>query len=159
MGGDPADCERVRPVFESFGGLIVRLGGIGAGQRAKLVNNALLTAILELTQAAREGGAALGLDTAALDAVIAVSSGRSFGHEVLRRTPDLASLAGGAALLRKDLALLRQLTEAGDVDLRGLLNAGDAFIARFPTGTKTTGQIEDRDAEKDTEAAKIAKAD
>lgn len=42
MGGPEADCGRARPVFASFAAMIVRLGEIGAGQRAKLVNNTLL---------------------------------------------------------------------------------------------------------------------
>ena len=44
IGGDEEVVAAARPIFETFGGLIVRVGGVGAGQTAKLVNNALMAA-------------------------------------------------------------------------------------------------------------------
>jgi 3-hydroxyisobutyrate dehydrogenase len=38
-GGDAGTFERVRPLFETVGGLVVHVGGPGAGQTAKLCNN------------------------------------------------------------------------------------------------------------------------
>lgn len=130
MGGASADCERARPVFDAFGGLVVRLGGIGAGQRAKLVNNALLAAILDMTQTARETGRALGLDPASLDAVIAASSGNSFGHGILRSLPGLGAFAAGAALLAKDVRLLAALADESGIDASTLLTPGTRFTTR-----------------------------
>lgn len=42
VGGDPAGLERMKPVFESFSTTIAHMGGTGAGQIGKLINNALL---------------------------------------------------------------------------------------------------------------------
>ncbi|MET0361289.1 MAG: NAD(P)-dependent oxidoreductase, partial [Sphingobium sp.] len=95
MGGSEVDCARVLPVFRSFGELIVRLGPVGAGQRAKLLNNTLLAAILDATQDARETGVALGLDLAALDSMLAESSGNNFGLQILRSLPSLAAFVNG----------------------------------------------------------------
>jgi 3-hydroxyisobutyrate dehydrogenase len=133
MGGTDQDCARAEPVFRSFGRLIMRLGDVGAGQRAKLVNNALLAAILDVTQDARETGAALGLDPAALDAVLAASSGNSFGLQVLSRLPDLCALANGARLLRKDVGLLQALCDGSGLMSPPMIAAGTRFLDRFDT--------------------------
>jgi 3-hydroxyisobutyrate dehydrogenase len=42
VGGDEKDVERVRPLFEVMGKTIVRQGGPGAGQHAKMVNQILI---------------------------------------------------------------------------------------------------------------------
>lgn len=106
-GGDEAAFAACRPVFETFGKLIVLLGGVGAGQRAKLVNNALLAANMGLAQAALSAGEALGIDRAALADLVKASSGRSFGFEVYARLPSPAAFALGAPLLVKDVGLLK----------------------------------------------------
>lgn len=43
VGGDEATFERVRPLFEVMGKTIVRQGGPGAGQHAKMVNQILIS--------------------------------------------------------------------------------------------------------------------
>lgn len=52
VGGEEQVVERCRPIFESFSGHVVHLGPAGAGQMAKLFNNAMLimnqTTIAEL---------------------------------------------------------------------------------------------------------------
>jgi 3-hydroxyisobutyrate dehydrogenase-like beta-hydroxyacid dehydrogenase len=130
MGGSEADCVRVLPVFRSFGELIVRLGPVGAGQRAKLLNNTLLAAILDATQDARDTGVALGLDLAALDSVIAASSGNSFGLQVLRSLPSLAAFANGERLLRKDVGLLHDLCANVGAPAPPMIAGGTRFLDR-----------------------------
>lgn len=106
-GGTQAAFEAAKPVFESFGKLIVRLGDVGAGQRAKLVNNALMAANMGLAHAALGAAAALGIEREALVELIKQSSGRSFGFEVYARLPAPAAFSHGAALLVKDVNLLK----------------------------------------------------
>lgn len=109
IGGDPEVLERARPVLEAMGTLI-RLGGIGAAQQAKLVNNAMLTAHFGLTASALDVGEALGLDRAALAEVVSMSSGRSFAVTMIAATgTGVVDYAGGSAhtLLKKDALLLR----------------------------------------------------
>jgi 3-hydroxyisobutyrate dehydrogenase-like beta-hydroxyacid dehydrogenase len=77
VGGDEAAFDRVRPVLEAMGKLVLRVGPSGHGQMAKLINNTLAAinaaAIAEgLTQARR-----FGLDTDALLEVVASGSGAS----------------------------------------------------------------------------------
>src|SRR3546814_2009358 len=105
-GGAQAAFDQAKPVFESFGKLIVLLGEAGAGQKAKIVNNALMAANMGLAQAALQAGKALGVERGALAELINHSSGRSFGFEVYARLPEPRMFAHGARMLLKDPNLL-----------------------------------------------------
>lgn len=111
-GGAEDVFAACKPVFETFGRLIVRLGPIGAGQRAKIVNNAMLAAHLGIAHGATQAAAALGLDRAAFNALIAASSGNSYGFGVYARLPEPAAFAIGAPLLVKDVRLLTAILPA-----------------------------------------------
>jgi 3-hydroxyisobutyrate dehydrogenase-like beta-hydroxyacid dehydrogenase len=106
-GGRREAFEAARPVFRTFGKLIVLLGPTGAGQRAKIVNNAMLSANMGVAMAAIEAAQALGIDRAAFVELIQASSGRSFGFEVFARLPSPAAFATGAPMLLKDINLLK----------------------------------------------------
>ncbi len=106
VGGEAEAVASARPVFETFAGLIVHLGGVGAGQMAKLVNNALMAAHVAIAHNGLEAAAELGIDRAALTELVKVSSGRSFGFDVCARLPNPAAWKHGAALLAKDVRLL-----------------------------------------------------
>jgi 3-hydroxyisobutyrate dehydrogenase-like beta-hydroxyacid dehydrogenase len=108
-GGAEAAFAQVRPVLESFAGTIVHLGPVGAGQLAKLVNNAMMIANMAVGDAALKAADSLGIDPAALAELVKVSSGRSFGFDVRARISDPAQWGHGAALLAKDLGLLGAL--------------------------------------------------
>jgi 3-hydroxyisobutyrate dehydrogenase len=112
IGGDEEVVAAARPIFETFGGLIVRVGGVGAGQMAKLVNNALMAAHVAIAHYGLAGGATLGLDRAALSQIVKGSSGRSYGFEVYSRMPNLAAFGHGAKLLAKDVRLLGEILGA-----------------------------------------------
>jgi len=112
IGADEQTVAAARPIFETFGGLIVRVGDVGAGQMAKLVNNALMAAHLALAHYGLSAGAALGLDRAALREIVKVSSGRSYGFEVYGRLPAPSAFAHGAKLLAKDVRLLGEVLGA-----------------------------------------------
>ena len=76
-GGEPANFERVKPVLEAMGKLVLLVGPTGHGQMAKLINNTLAAvnaaALAEgLTLAGRYG-----LDSDALLEVVAAGSGAS----------------------------------------------------------------------------------
>jgi 3-hydroxyisobutyrate dehydrogenase-like beta-hydroxyacid dehydrogenase len=109
VGGDKADLEAARPVFASFAKLIIHLGDVGAGQRAKLVNNALLAAHLGLAHHALAASTALGIDRAAMIELVKSSTGRSFGFELYAGLPEPAAFLQGALLLTKDVRLLGEV--------------------------------------------------
>jgi 2-hydroxy-3-oxopropionate reductase len=50
VGGDDEDVKRCWPVFESMARYVIHLGGPGAGQAAKLVNNEATTAFSAITR-------------------------------------------------------------------------------------------------------------
>lgn len=106
VGGDADVVASARPVFETFAGLIVHLGAVGAGQMAKLVNNALMAAHVAIAHNGLEAAQALGIDRAAFIELVKVSSGRSFGFDVCARMPNPAAFKHGAGLLAKDVRLL-----------------------------------------------------
>ena len=126
-GGDAAAFAQARPVFESFGKAIVLLGEVGAGQRAKIVNNALMAANMGLAHAALAAGEALGIDRAALAELVKASSGRSFGFEVYARLPTPAAFSHGAPLLAKDVGLLSAILPEND-GAEALRLAADPFL-------------------------------
>lgn len=106
VGGANEDVEAARPVMNSFAGLLVHLGGVGAGQMAKLVNNALMAAHVAIAYQGLEAAQTLGIDRAALIELVKASSGRSFGFDVCARISHPAAWKHGAALLEKDVRLL-----------------------------------------------------
>ena len=77
VGGDAADLERARPLFEAMGAQVIHVGPTGHGEMAKLINN---TVAAINTAAVGEGlvmARAAGLDTDALVRVIGSGSGAS----------------------------------------------------------------------------------
>lgn len=127
-GGSPEAFEAAKPVFETFGKLIVLLGDVGAGQRAKIVNNALMAANMGLAHAALAAGEALGMDRAALASLVRESSGRSFGFDVYARLPSPAAFSHGAPLLVKDVNLLKAVLPEHD-GAEALRAAADPFLS------------------------------
>lgn len=129
VGGEAQAVAATRPVFESFGRLIVHLGEVGAGQVAKLINNALLTAHLGLAHNAVAAGAALGVGREALIELLKASSGRSYGLKVYERMTDLATFAHPAMLLAKDVRLLGETLGETHPAFVTLRDAAVPFIA------------------------------
>ena len=125
-GGTPEAFEQARPVLETFAGMLVLLGPAGSGQRAKIVNNAMLSANMGVAMAAMDAAGALGIERQAFAELINASSGRSFGFEIFARLPSPAAFATGAPLLLKDINLLKSVLpdNLGASEL-------DAISARF----------------------------
>ena len=105
VGGEEADVEKCRPVFATYSDAIVHLGGLGAGQVAKILNNLQFTANLGSAMSTLELGDALGIPRERLCQVLnrgsatskAISSITMFGGTL----EGLAPIAGG--LLQKDV--------------------------------------------------------
>lgn len=65
-GGDAAHLEKVRPVLEAYAARITHMGGTGAGQATKAVNQVLVAGINEAVCEGLALGEKLGLDPAKL---------------------------------------------------------------------------------------------
>jgi 3-hydroxyisobutyrate dehydrogenase len=90
VGGEARDFERARPIFEAMGQTITHVGGNGAGQTVKLVNQILVVghalAMSEALLFAQAGGVDL---QKALEAVEAGAAGSwmlsNRGPQIIRR--------------------------------------------------------------------------
>jgi 3-hydroxyisobutyrate dehydrogenase-like beta-hydroxyacid dehydrogenase len=128
-GGDPAAAERCRPLFETFGSLVVHMGPIGTAQRAKLVNNALLTANISLAADAIELGRALDIDPDMLVRALEHGTGRSFGLSLVARLRHEGEFAAaGWGLLRKDVDLLIDAAGRAGADPHTLVEPAERFL-------------------------------
>lgn len=85
VGGDAADFEAARPVFESVGKTIVHVGPSGAGQTVKAANQLIVASNIQVVAEALVFLEAYGVDTgAALD----VLAGGLAGSTVLNQKRD-----------------------------------------------------------------------
>lgn len=118
VGGSDAALERVRPVLECYAAKINHMGGVGAGQNTKAVNQVLVAGI---AQAVCEGlalGDALGLDSERLiPTLLAGAAGNWFldkrGKTMLA---DQFTVGFKLALLHKDLKIVRELARGAGTD-------------------------------------------
>ncbi len=142
LGGRTETLDRVAPVVAAYAGAAVRLGGLGAGQRAKLLNNALCNAQIRLASDALDLASELGLDREALATVLRTGSGRSFGLEVVLagRTVDVLATSRSRTTITKDIDLVR--AEVGDGPPDGLVSVATrlcrdlADLATAGTGSR-----------------------
>jgi 3-hydroxyisobutyrate dehydrogenase len=131
MGGDEAVCERVRPVFETYGNPVVRVGDVGAGQLAKLVNNASFIAGLTLAQNALDLGSTLGIEREALVTVMNSGSGGSYAFGILSQIGLETLGASGAPLLRKDIDILASVAKERNVETGRLVDVANVILRRM----------------------------
>lgn len=73
-GGSGPDVQLCAPMFTTYANRVVHVGGVGAAQAAKLVNNALMTGITGLVFDAFDLGSALDIDPAGLAEILANGS-------------------------------------------------------------------------------------
>ena len=125
VGGDDETVARCRPVFEAYGDPVVHVGPLGAGQLAKLVNNAVFTANITLAEDALALGQAFGLDRTALADVIARGSGNSFALGVVAGLGYAGLRTLGAPLLRKDVDIVTALAGEQGATTGNLVTVAD----------------------------------
>ena len=116
VGGEASALERARPVLECYAARINHMGGIGAGQNTKAVNQVLVAGIAQGVCEGLALGEALGLDAETLiSTLLSGAAGNWFldkrGATMLR---DEFKVGFKLALLHKDLKIVRELAcEAG----------------------------------------------
>lgn len=125
VGGDAEVLDRLRPVLATFSGAIHHVGGPGAGQVAKSVNNILLWSGLESAIEALTLGRAYGLDAEALRRALLDCSAESWVLRELQLiqptwpAKDLENAAHMAEAVHIDMPLVDRLRElAGDIGQR-----------------------------------------
>jgi 3-hydroxyisobutyrate dehydrogenase len=130
VGGDPEIVERCRPVFETYANPVVRLGGLGSGQVAKLLNNLMFTANLANAKTTLELGEALGVSATSLAEVLTHGSANSAALNSIATmggSLDVLSQIAGA-LLQKDVRLVVDIADKGGASPGAVLDAADAAL-------------------------------
>jgi len=114
-GGTPAALELVRPALASYADPILHVGPLGAGQRVKLINNALFAAQLGLLASAVDLATQLGVpEPVLLDALPHGSAASRVLTAVASRGSVTAFAASVADFLTKDIATAHAVaTELG----------------------------------------------
>ncbi|MER5527225.1 NAD(P)-dependent oxidoreductase [Streptomyces sp. NPDC002677] len=112
-GGSEDAFETARPVFDTFSDTVTLMGPVGAGQFAKLFNNALTITNMKNAEDVLGLAAQVGLDLPALIDVINASSGGSAALRSLGRvvTPELAEHVH--LLMEKDMHHFADAVRAG----------------------------------------------
>ncbi|MGY4712549.1 NAD(P)-dependent oxidoreductase [Mycolicibacterium sp. CBM1] len=135
VGGEDEVVERMRPVFATYGDPIVHLGGVGAGQVAKLLNNLMFTANLATAATTLRLGEELGVSPQKLAEIISKGSAGSFALNVVAgRGGDLGELGKLAGpLLQKDVRLVADIAEQAGAQPGAVLDAADATLRLMDT--------------------------
>ncbi len=106
-GGDPADFERARPVFEAMGSTIVHCGPSGAGQTVKSCNQILSSTMYAAISETLVYGAKAGVDPETIIEVLSGGSAQSRLLETKGPTMIAHQFDPGfrVELMRKDLSI------------------------------------------------------
>jgi len=78
LGAGPGSYEKVLPILNHLGKKIVHVGGVGAGDAVKIVNNLLLGANMAALAEALVLGKKMGLEAETMSEIIGQGSGKSY---------------------------------------------------------------------------------
>lgn len=147
VGGSDEDVERARPAIEAFSELVVRMGPVGSGQRAKLARNLIQYGSWLAAFEGQRLAEAAGIDLSKLAEVVRVSDRRIGGVSTLmfRSTTApfseaddaglVAAMTSAAALAHKDLRAAMALGRELGVCLPAAELADSYADAVFGVGT------------------------
>jgi 2-hydroxy-3-oxopropionate reductase len=131
VGGADDTVARVRPVLSCYGDPVLHVGPLGAGQKVKLVNNALFAAHLGLLADAVELGERLGVAEAALLSALPHGSAASRVLDIVAARGSVASFIGTAGeFVGKDIAVVRGVVAELGSDLGVLDDVIEAGVAK-----------------------------
>lgn len=136
VGGEAEQFERVKPLFETMGELIVHVGELGQGEMLKLINNSLGAANAAAVAEALLLAKATGVDLDALVAVTQSGSGASAQMQMKSgpmRAHDYSTLFKTEHLL-KDVRLCLEEAQAAGVPFPAAAHARDLLAATMGRG-------------------------
>lgn len=133
VGGADDAVARVRPALSCYGDPILHVGPLGAGQKVKLVNNALFAAHIGLLSSAVELGARLGVPESALLAALPHGSAASRVLDIVAAGGSVGSFIETAGeFVGKDIAVIRGIA----AELGSSLGVLDDVIDAAVTGAR-----------------------
>ncbi|MCD0452948.1 NAD(P)-dependent oxidoreductase [Actinocorallia sp. API 0066] len=128
VGGADEHVERVRPFLAAYGDPILHLGGLGDGQRIKLLNNAVFAANIGVVGQAVAVARRLGVSETALLTALEHGSGGSRALAGIAGRGSVAGFASAVAeFLGKDLTVVRETAADLGADLGALTAAHDVL--------------------------------
>ena len=129
VGGDEAAYLRALPLFQVMGKSIALLGGAGAGQHTKMVNQIVIAGTIVGVAEALSYGAHAGLDLEKVLGVIGGGAAGGFQLNVLGKRMSEGDFAPGFFVhhFLKDMGIAASEAEAMGLDLRGLQTALHQF--------------------------------
>ncbi len=135
-GGAAEDVERVRPLLEAMGALVVHVGALGQGEMVKLINNSTAAINASVVAQALIVGKAAGVDLDALVQVMGAGSGAS-AMLALKAGPmrehDYTTLFKLEHML-KDVRLCLEESQAAGVPFPAAAAARDQYVAAMGRG-------------------------
>jgi 3-hydroxyisobutyrate dehydrogenase-like beta-hydroxyacid dehydrogenase len=129
MGGDAAIIDRVRPILETYGKMLVHFGPIGRGMEAKILNNILAIANYGMAVSVLDLGEKLNFDREVLRKALIGGSGSGVALHVVEGMLAPSGLGATSTiprlhdLLKKDVDLADTLVSGEDASL-AVLSAG-----------------------------------
>jgi 3-hydroxyisobutyrate dehydrogenase len=108
LGGEESACARVEPVLAAYAKAVRRIGGPGAGQLAKMVNQICIAGVVQGLAEAVHFACRAGLDTEAVYAAVSQGAAQSWQMDNRWRTMVEGRYDFGFAVdwMRKDLGLV-----------------------------------------------------
>jgi 3-hydroxyisobutyrate dehydrogenase-like beta-hydroxyacid dehydrogenase len=129
VGGAEEAVARVRPALACYGNPILHVGPLGAGQKVKLVNNALFAAQIGLLAGSIELGARLGVPESTLLNALPHGSAASRVLDIVVRGGSVASFIDTAGeFVGKDVGVVRSIAAELGSDLGVLDDVIDTAI-------------------------------
>ena len=112
VGGSDDDIAACTPMFRTYAGKVVKVGGLGAAQAVKLINNALMTAITGLVFDSFDLGERFGVDPERLGEVLSGGSAAnpSVGYYLALGGAEQFSIRAWPTL-HKDVELVETVTD------------------------------------------------
>jgi 3-hydroxyisobutyrate dehydrogenase-like beta-hydroxyacid dehydrogenase len=136
VGGDAEAVARCRPLFDAYSVAVHYLGPTGAGQLAKLLNNALTIANVRSSVEVLVLARRLGIDVATLIELVNTSAGANAALDAFHRTitPDGAHHVD--EMMRKDIGTFGRAMRERGVDPHALEEWGSGAYGRFAEGVE-----------------------
>lgn len=131
IGGNVDQVEQVIPVLDCYARMARRLGDVGSGQLAKMVNQICIAGVVQGLSEGLHFAEAAGLDAADVVQVIAAGAAQSWQMENRYQTMLAGDYEHGFAVdwMRKDLSIVLQQAATLDLKLE-LTQMVDGFYAQ-----------------------------
>lgn len=142
VGCDEASLERCRPAFESYGGLVVRVGELGAGMKAKVARNLIgyvqCSAVYEGLRLAEEAG----VDVPALAEIVRHSEAQGQLVNFFLSRPSVRPATAETDHGREWLQVARATAPVAHKDLSAALALARELGIRLPVSEESVHRLE-----------------